>query len=63
MRFLLDTHAFLRFISDDSNLSNEAKALISEPENQVWVSIASLWEPNRKRSKPLVRCPQRRNLI
>ena len=44
MRLLLDTHAFLWFVSDDDKLSREAEALISEPENQIWVSTASLWE-------------------
>lgn len=44
MKLLLDTHAFLWFIMDDPALSSEAKRLIEEPENDIILSVASLWE-------------------
>src|ERR1044072_6127677 len=44
MRLLLDTHALLWFLRNDENLSLAAKNAILSAENQVWVSIASLWE-------------------
>lgn len=44
MNLLLDTHAFLWFISDDASLSVAARAAIVDAENQVWLSAASAWE-------------------
>jgi len=43
MRFLIDTHTFLWFIHDSPQLSANAKNLL-ESDNDLWVSIASLWE-------------------
>ena len=43
MRLLLDTHTFLWFIDDSPQLSQQGKALL-EADNQLWLSIASLWE-------------------
>ena len=44
MRVLLDTHAFLWFIWDDSLLSETARDVIVEPSHRKLVSIASCWE-------------------
>lgn len=44
MRLLLDTHAFLCFITDDAQLSATARTLISDPANEIVVSPASYWE-------------------
>jgi PIN domain nuclease of toxin-antitoxin system len=44
VRLLLDTHAFLWFITDDPQLSAAAKALIADPNNEILVSPASYWE-------------------
>ncbi len=44
MAYLLDTHTFLWFISDDTALSSSAKMLIENPEHTVYLSIASIWE-------------------
>lgn len=44
MRLLLDTHTFLWFIEGSFNLSETAKNLIEDQENQRFLSIASLWE-------------------
>jgi PIN domain nuclease of toxin-antitoxin system len=44
VRLLLDTHAFLWFITDDPQLSPNAKALIADPANEIFVSPATLWE-------------------
>jgi len=44
MRLLLDTHSFLWFINGDNKLSSRARNLITDLDNQVLVSIASLWE-------------------
>ena len=44
MRFLIDTHALIWFITGDSRLSITARQLIETPENERLVSIVSLWE-------------------
>ncbi len=44
MRLLLDTHALLWSMNDESRLGAKAHALISDPANEVLVSTASLWE-------------------
>jgi len=44
MRVLLDTHAFLWFVLNDSQLSPLALATIEDPANDVLISPASFWE-------------------
>lgn len=44
MRILLDTQAFLWFITDDTKLSVFARSLIENPDNDRLLSIAGLWE-------------------
>lgn len=42
--YLLDTHAFLWFLSGDTRMSPTSRAIISDPENRCFISIASIWE-------------------
>jgi PIN domain nuclease of toxin-antitoxin system len=44
MRVLIDTHALLWYFQGDANLSNLALATIEDKDNDVFVSIISLWE-------------------
>ncbi len=44
MRLLLDTHAFLWWIADDTRLSGRARELIADSANDVYFSVASGWE-------------------
>jgi len=44
MRVLLDTHAFLWFISGSKKLSSVARNMIADLDNEVFLSVASLWE-------------------
>jgi PIN domain nuclease of toxin-antitoxin system len=44
MRLLLDTHIALWAVTDDARLSPRARDLIGNPENDVFVSTASVWE-------------------
>lgn len=39
MRILLDTHIFLWFISGDSQLPEDVRDAIIEPENEVYLSV------------------------
>lgn len=44
MKYLLDTHILIWFISGDEQLNFYAKQLIENEENELLISIASLWE-------------------
>jgi PIN domain nuclease of toxin-antitoxin system len=44
VRVLLDTHAFLWFVTADSKLSDNARTLIADLGNEVLISPASYWE-------------------
>ncbi len=44
MRVLIDTHALLWYLQGDPNLSNLALTTIENKDNDVFVSIISLWE-------------------
>jgi len=44
MRILLDTHTFIWFAEDDSQLPRTVKEIIEIPSNEVFLSIASVWE-------------------
>ena len=44
MRFLLDTHSFLWFIGGNRRISENAKATIADLDNDIFLSVASLWE-------------------
>lgn len=44
MRVLLDTHAFLWWITDDPRLSTSARAVIADAGNELFLSAASGWE-------------------
>ena len=43
MKALLDTHTFLWAISDHPALSRRAKQIFTGP-NDLWLSVASIWE-------------------
>ena len=44
MKLLLDTHIALWSLTDDPRLSSAARALILDPENEIYVSAVTLWE-------------------
>ena len=44
MRLLLDTHILLWGLDNDPSLSSQARTLMTDPENDVFVSPISLWE-------------------
>jgi PIN domain nuclease of toxin-antitoxin system len=50
MRLLLDTHVLLWWLADDPQLGSRTRAIIAEPEQQVLVSVVSLWEARIKQS-------------
>ena len=44
MRLLLDTHVVLWALADSPRLSSRARELLADPDNECWVSSASVWE-------------------
>jgi PIN domain nuclease of toxin-antitoxin system len=44
MRLLLDTHVLLWWLDDSEALSRNARSVIADPENAVYVSAVSVWE-------------------
>jgi PIN domain nuclease of toxin-antitoxin system len=44
MKLLLDTHIFLWYISGDARLDAGLQAQIQDPANEVFLSVASVWE-------------------
>ncbi len=57
MRLLLDAHVLLWWLADDSMLGPDARALIAEPANEVFVSAATVWEIAIKRALGKVVAP------
>jgi len=49
MKLLLDTHLLLWAAGEPDRLSKQARALIDNPENELFFSAASLWEVAIKR--------------
>ena len=44
MKYLLDTHVLLWIVEDNPQLSDKVKAIYLEEENEMILSIASVWE-------------------
>ena len=57
MRLLLDTHTLLWWIKDDPTLDTQAREAINDPNNEVFVSAASVWEIAIKRSRGRLEAP------
>ncbi|HKS42728.1 MAG TPA: type II toxin-antitoxin system VapC family toxin [Blastocatellia bacterium] len=61
MNLLLDTHVFLWFISGDKRLPNVIRDSIRDSQNEVYLSVASIWEAiikNRIGKLPLPASPE-----
>ena len=50
MRYLLDTHTLIWLFSNNPQLSNQARSIITDESNELFVSIASIWEMTIKSS-------------
>lgn len=57
MQVLLDTHALIWWLSNDSTLAVTAKKAIANPDNIVFVSAASAWEIAIKKSLGKLQAP------
>lgn len=50
MRYLLDTHVILWWLTEPETISIKARDIIKDKKNQVYVSSASFWEMAIKKS-------------
>jgi PIN domain nuclease of toxin-antitoxin system len=57
MKLLLDAHALLWFIGNDSQLSASARENIEDPAHEKFVSVVSLWEIALKLSLGKLKLP------
>ena len=44
MPFILDTHILIWFLEGNRSLSNSRRQIISQSQNDIFISTASLWE-------------------
>lgn len=44
MKLLLDTHIILWALTDDARLSTKAKDIILSSEDEIFYSVATIWE-------------------
>ncbi len=44
MNLLLDTQVLVWSVSDTRKISNDIRKIIADPNAEVWVSVASIWE-------------------
>ena len=44
MKAIVDTLLLLQVLTDDPGLSASAREILADPENEIFVSMASLWE-------------------
>lgn len=52
MRLLLDTHTLLWLVDGNPSLSAPARTALMDPANDLFVSVASIWELAIKTTKP-----------
>ena len=48
MRILLDTHTFYWMVNHPENLGKQARELIEDPANELFLSAATVWEISTK---------------
>jgi PIN domain nuclease of toxin-antitoxin system len=53
MPVILDTHAWVWWVSQDSRLSRKAKTVVeqAQSEDDLWLSLISVWEVSKKVEK------------
>lgn len=57
MQYLLDTHVILWWLTDPKILSKKSRLIISNRENKLFVSSASLWEMSIKANLGRLKLP------
>jgi len=57
VRLLLDTHVWLWMVSDEHRLNDEARTAITDPDNDLYLSVVSVWELAIKHAAGKLRYP------
>lgn len=57
MKLLLDTHIYLWAINEAERLSPTVQAAVGDPSNELYLSVASLWEATIKIGSGKLRIP------
>jgi PIN domain nuclease of toxin-antitoxin system len=57
VQLLLDTHALIWWLTNNPTLTTQAKNVIADPDNLVFVSAASAWEIAIKKSLGKLQAP------
>lgn len=63
MKYLLDSHILIWTLFADERLSREAYAIINDPNNEIYYSVASVWEVGIKHSKSPEKIPVSSQLL
>jgi PIN domain nuclease of toxin-antitoxin system len=57
VRFLLDTHVLLWWLADDPKLSQATRDTLGDPDAELFVSAASVWEITIKANQDKLQLP------
>jgi len=57
MRYLVDTHIFVWFVTEPEQLGVEMHDSLRDPDNEVFVSAATFWEIAMNRNRGRMRFP------
>ncbi len=58
MKYLLDTHAFIWWMEGGKKLSPKIKNILQDSSEDIFVSVASVWEIVIKKSKGRLKTPK-----
>jgi PIN domain nuclease of toxin-antitoxin system len=58
LRLLLDTHCWLWWLIEPEKLSNTAQEAMKDLDNELWLSVASIWEIGIKYKSGKLNLPQ-----
>lgn len=58
MRYLLDTHIFIWWMEKNRRLPKDIFNLLNNPQNQIFLSVASVWEIVIKKAKKKLKTPK-----
>ncbi|RPD86142.1 type II toxin-antitoxin system VapC family toxin [Neisseria weixii] len=57
-KILLDTHVVIWWLLDSPELGQKSRNIVQNPDNQIFVSAATIWELSIKISKGLLELPE-----
>lgn len=58
MRYLIDTHIFILWMEKNKRLSKNIFNLLNNPQNQIFLSVVSVWEIIIKKEKKKLKTPK-----